>query len=123
MSGIPIRASKRALRKALNTFANISVVALLTLTVSTGCAATVPLRPETEKQADRVITEQVRDVLAADPTHYLRHVDVYVRDGVATLSGIVWEPQDIYRARELTARVPGVVRVLNQMELHSFSRE
>jgi osmotically-inducible protein OsmY len=118
MSRISIRASKRAVRKVLSTFATISVVALLTLTVSTGYAATLPLRPETERQADRVITEQVRDVLAADPIHYFRHVDVYVRDGVATLSGYVWEPQEIYRARELTARVPRVVRVLNQIELN-----
>ena len=117
MSRISIRASKRAVRKALNTFANISVVALLTLTVSTGYAASLPLRPETERQAARVTAEQVRDALATDPIHYFRHVDVSVRDGVATLSGYVWEPQDIYRARELTARVPGVVRVLNQIEL------
>lgn len=120
MSRISTRASKRAVRKALNTLANISVVALLTLTVNTGYAATSPLRPETDRQVDRVTTEQVCDALAADPFHYFRHVDVYVRDGVATLSGYVWEPEDIYRARELTARVPGVVRVLNQMELITF---
>jgi osmotically-inducible protein OsmY len=117
MSRISIRAGKRAVRKALNTFANISVVALLTLTVSTGYAASLQLRPETERQADRVITEQVRDALAADPFHYFRHVDVSVRDGVATLSGYVWEPQEIYRARELTSRVPRVVSVFNQIEL------
>ena len=117
MSRISIRASKRAVRKALNTLANISVVALLTLTVSTGYAATPPLRLETEGQADRVTTEQVCEALAADPIHYFRHVDVYVRDGVATLSGYVWEPQEIYRARELTSRVPRVVSVFNQLEL------
>jgi osmotically-inducible protein OsmY len=117
MSRISIGPSKKAVRRAMNTFANISVVGLLTLTVSTGYAATPPLRPETERQADRVITEQVCDALAADPIHYFRHVDAYVRDGVATLSGYVWEPQDLYRARELTARAPGVVRVINQMEL------
>ena len=110
-------ASKRAVGKAFNTFASISVVALLTLTVSTGYAATAPVLPETVIQADRVTTEQVYDALAADPINYFRHVDVSVRDGVATLSGYVWEPQEIYHARELTARVPGVVRVVNQMEL------
>jgi osmotically-inducible protein OsmY len=36
---------------------------------------------------------------------------------VVTLSGYVWEPQELYRARELIARVPGVARVVNQMEL------
>jgi osmotically-inducible protein OsmY len=117
MSRISIRDSKRAVRKALHTLATISVAALLTLTVSTVYATTLPLRPETERQADRVMTEQVSHVLAADTIHYFRHVDVSVRDGVATLSGYVWEPQEIYGARELTARVPRVVRVLNQIEL------
>jgi osmotically-inducible protein OsmY len=41
-------------------------------------------------------------------------------DGVATLSGFVWEPRDIYRARDLTARVPGVISVVNQMEINRF---
>jgi osmotically-inducible protein OsmY len=117
VSRISIRAGQRAVRKALHTFANISAVALLTLTVSTGYAATAPLRPETENQADRFTTEQVCDALAADATDYFGHVDVSVRDGVVTLSGYVWEPQELYRARELTARVPGVARVVNQMEL------
>jgi osmotically-inducible protein OsmY len=117
MSRISIGTSESSVRKILNTFANIGVVSLLILTVGTGYAATPPLRPETQRQADRVITEQVYDALAADPIYYFRHVDVYVRDGVVTLSGYVWERQDIYRARELTARVPEVVGVLDQMEL------
>ena len=123
MSRISTHAGNRAGRKAPNTLAHISVVALLALTVSTGYAFASPSGPETDRQADRVITQQVCDALAADPIHYFRHVDVYVRDGVATLSGFVWEPQDIYRARELTARVPGVVRVVNQMELNRFGED
>ena len=117
MSRISICSSKRAVRKAFNAFASISVVALLTLTVSTGHTATSPVLPETVIQADRITTELVCDALAGDPIHYFRHVDVSVRDGVATLSGYVWEPQEIYHAREITARVRGVVRVNNQMEL------
>ena len=103
-----------------NTFVNIGIAALLTLTVSTGYAATSTSGLETDRPVDRVTAQQVCDALAADPFHYFRHVDVDVRDGVATLSGFVWEPQDIYRARELTARVPGVVRVVNQMEINRF---
>jgi osmotically-inducible protein OsmY len=103
-----------------NTFVNIGVAALLTLAVSTGYAATSASNLETDRQVDRVTSQQVCDALAADPIHYFRHVDVYVRDGVATLSGFVWEPQDIYRAGELTARVSGVVRVVNQIEINRF---
>ena len=100
----------------MSRLAKVSVAALLALTVSTGYAAISPLRAE----SDRVITQEICAALAADPIYYFRHVDVDVRDGVATLSGYVWEPQDLYRARELTARVPGVTRVVNQMEINRF---
>jgi osmotically-inducible protein OsmY len=50
--------------------------------------------------------------------HYeRRHVDVNVRDGVATLSGYIWDPQAIYHAQKIAARVPNVTRVVDQMEL------
>ena len=38
-------------------------------------------------------------------------------DGVATLSGFVWDPQDIYRASELAAHLPGVNDVIDEIEL------
>jgi osmotically-inducible protein OsmY len=112
---------KKVAGKITNTFATIGALALVT--ASTGVAATSPLRLHSEGRTDAVTAEQVYAVLNADPTYYFRHVDVYVRDGVATLSGYVWDPQDIYRARELTARVPGVVRVVDQMELGGRGRD
>ena len=42
---------------------------------------------------------------------------VRVQDGVATLSGFVWDPQDIYRASELAAHLPGVNDVIDEIEL------
>jgi osmotically-inducible protein OsmY len=42
---------------------------------------------------------------------------VRVQDGVATLSGFVWDPQDIYRASELAAHLPGVNGVIDELEL------
>jgi hypothetical protein len=45
MSRISIRADKKAVRKALGTFANIGAVALLTLTVNTGYATPSKGRP------------------------------------------------------------------------------
>ena len=103
-----------------STFANLGIAALLTLTVGAGYAATSTSDPETDGPVDRVTTQRVCAALAADPFHYFRHVDVYVRDGMATLNGFVWDPQDIYRARELAARVPGVARVVNQLEINRF---
>jgi hypothetical protein len=103
-------------RISIRSGVSVSVVALMILTVSTGYATT-PASREMQLPENRVITERVRSALTADPVYYFEHVDVYVRDGVVTLSGYVWEPRDFYRALELTARVPGVVRVRDQMEL------
>jgi len=66
------------------------------LTASTGLAATSPVHADWERQTDAVAAEQVYAVLNADPIYYFRHVDVNVRDGVATLSGYVWETQAIH---------------------------
>ena len=68
-------------------------------------------------RADEVTAEQVHDALDADPIYYFRHVDVHARSGVVTLSGYVWDTHAIYRAQKIAARVPGVTRVIDQMEL------
>jgi osmotically-inducible protein OsmY len=115
MTSIPT--PRKVAGKVTNTFATIGALALLTLTASTGLAASSPVRPHSESRTDAVTAEQVYAVLNADPIYYFRHVDVSVRDGVATLSGYVWEPQAIYHAQEIAARVPGVTRVVDQMEL------
>jgi osmotically-inducible protein OsmY len=115
MTRIPT--ARKATGKVANNFAIIGALALLTLTVSTGHAATSPVRPQVETRADQVTAGPVYDALNADPIYFFRHVDVRVRKGVATLSGYVWDVQTIYRAREIAARVPGVTRVVDRMEL------
>jgi osmotically-inducible protein OsmY len=107
MTNIP--APKKVGGKVTNTFAVIGA-ALLTLTAST-------VHAYSDRQTDAVTAEQVYAVLNADQIYYFRHVDVNVRNGVATLSRYVWEPQAIYRAQKIAARVPGVTRVVDQMEL------
>ena len=113
MTSIPT--PRKVAGKVANTFATIGALALVT--ASTGLAATSPAHAYSERRTDAVTAEQVYAVLNADPIYYFRHVDVNVRDGVATLSGYVWEPQAIYRSQEIAARVPGVTRVIDQMEL------
>ena len=94
-----------------------------------GCA-TAPPKSRALTATDEALAQRVYSTLDADPTYYFRHVNVQVSDGVALLSGYVWSPQAIFRARALAGNVPGVVRVVNQMELerngtnggHSASR-
>ena len=112
---IRIPTPSRTARGIVKNIATIAALALMT--VSTGCAATPPVHPYPERRTAGVTAEQVYDALNADPIYYFRHVGVHVQDGVVTLSGYVWEPRDIYRAQEVAARVPGVTRVVDQMEI------
>ena len=108
---------KKVAGKVTNTFATIGALALLTLTASTGLAATSPVRPHSESRTDAVTAEQLYAVLNADPIYYFRHVDVDVENGVVTLSGYVWDTPALYHAQRIAAHVPGVTRVVDQMEL------
>jgi BON domain len=99
-----------------------SVLTLVMLTVSPGWASMPMVLVEADNPADRALAEQVYEMLAADPVDYLRHVNVRVRDGVVTLSGIVWDPWEIYRAQTIAARVHGVRRVVDQLELEQENR-
>jgi osmotically-inducible protein OsmY len=95
--------------------ATISALSVLTLSLSTAQAATAAVSPSV--QDDGVIQERIYDALDTDPMYFFRHVDVQVQHGVVTLSGYVWSVHSIYRAEKIAAGVPGVTRVVDQMEL------
>ncbi len=62
--------------------------------------------------ADRTVTQHVYLALNSDPYYYFQHVNVRVDDGVAILTGYVWTPDALYRARQIVRGVPGVTRVV-----------
>jgi osmotically-inducible protein OsmY len=64
-----------------------------------------------------VLKEQVETVLHDDPYFYDEHVTVTLRNGVATLQGIVFDDWDLRNAIRLARRVPGVKRVINDLEI------
>lgn len=54
------------------------------------------------------------------PLYYFRHISVRADDGVVALTGYVWSPDALYRARQVARDVPGVRRVVTtnlEMEL------
>jgi len=112
-----IHAVKKVGGRVPNSFATIGALAVLTLTFGTGHAATPSVGEAGKARTGGVTAEQVYDGLNADPTYFFRHVDVQVQHGVVTLSGYVWSAPAIYRAEKIAARVPGVTRVVDQMEL------
>lgn len=86
------------------------------VTLITACAVSPPKSPE-QTQADDLIAEQISSALNADPTYFFRHVDVRVDGGVAHLSGYIWSTEELCRAKQIAARVPGVKRIVNELEL------
>lgn len=102
------------IRKIFNAFAVIGV--LFVLTVGAVRAADVAVS-SAAPPSDAVTAQQVYDALNKDPVHYFRHVHVHARNGVVTLRGYVWSTEALYRAEKIASGVPGVTRVVNQMEL------
>jgi hypothetical protein len=77
-------------------------------------AAMAQRRPAGTEADGRAATEIERR-LVVDPGVNAQHVTIYVRDGVATLTGRVPGEQAKSRAAGLAEGVPGVTRVQNRI--------
>ncbi len=79
--------------------------------------ATGPLKTPAEQQADRATVSKVEQALSADSTLYARHIIVKADNGVVRLSGFVWDQPDLVEAERIAKSIPGVIRVVNALEL------
>lgn len=87
------------------------------LTLLGACATGAPRLAPTGG-SDQALANRIYTALNADPWYYYRHVDVWVADGVADLSGYVWSADAVYQARRIAADTPGVRRVVtSRLEL------
>jgi osmotically-inducible protein OsmY len=71
--------------------------------------------------AQRLVDEQLRAeverALRNNPTLMSDHLDVSIKNGVVTLAGLVFDDWDMRIARRAANRIPGVKRVINDMEI------
>jgi osmotically-inducible protein OsmY len=74
-------------------------------------------KTDAQRQADRETAARVQAALDADKLLYAKHISVRVDNGVARLSGYVWDPPDIGEARSVAEMVDGVSAVVNDLEL------
>ncbi|MGN6453908.1 MAG: BON domain-containing protein [Steroidobacteraceae bacterium] len=88
--------------------------------VLSGVAACASGSPKTDAQvhADQVMAERVEAALMADRSLFAKHISVQADSGVVHLSGYVWESTDFEEATYIASSVPGVVRVVNDLELN-----
>ena len=70
-----------------------------------------------ESQADKTLAQRVYSKLTADPKHYYKHVTVSSANGVVTLGGTVDSTEALNKAKQITAHVNGVTKVVDQMKL------
>jgi len=93
------------------------LAAIFTLAfIASGCATQIVRTPE-QRASDAALAMQVERALAQDPNIYARHIDVDADGGIVRLSGFVWAADDYYEAQRIAANVPGVVRVVDQLEM------
>jgi len=97
------------------------------------CATTPPPSPQQtafdqaataeRRAAEDAVANYIYLQLNSDPIYYYRHVDVHVDNGVAILSGYVWDTQALYQARKIAGQVPGITRVVStNLELERNGR-
>ena len=101
------RVKSRALR------AGIALAVMCTI----AACQTGPRRTPEQKQADRETEARVQAALDSDKALYAKHITVSVRNGVVRLDGYVWDPPDLDEAVLTAQLVPGVSKVVSDLEL------
>jgi osmotically-inducible protein OsmY len=95
-------------------YAGIAVAVLCSVA---GCASGPP-ETEAQAQANKVMSERVEAALNADKSLFAKHITAHADNGVVRLTGYVWEPTDFDEAVFVAQGVPGVTRVVNDLELN-----
>ena len=92
-------------------------VAVAVLCGVAACASGPP-RTAAQRQTDREIAERVEAALDADKGLFSKHITADANNGVVRLTGYVWESSDFEEANFIASGVPGVTRVVNDLELN-----
>jgi osmotically-inducible protein OsmY len=99
-----------------------TIVAVAMLCSVMACASGPP-KTDAQRHADKVTAERVEAALGADKTLYAKHITVHADNGVVYLTGLVWDQPDYEQARFDAENVPGVTKVVNDLELQRNGNE
>ncbi len=92
-------------------------IAVAVLCGMAACASG-PTKSDAQEQADKVMAERVEAALSSDKALFAKHITAHADNGVVRLTGYVWEAGDFEEATYIASNVPGVVRVVNDLELN-----
>ena len=93
------------------------VLAVAALCGVAACASGPP-KTDAQAQADKAMAERVEAALNADKSLFAKHITAHADNGVIRLTGYVWESGDFEEATYIASTVPGVVKVVNDLELN-----
>jgi osmotically-inducible protein OsmY len=114
--GTPVRPFYRRTRADLR-----AARAMTIMLFALSCASTPPESPE-QAEADAATAARVYAALEADRLHLYIGLQVRVRNGVAYISALTFDGTVRDAATEIAREVPGVTRVVNQIEVSAGSR-
>ena len=97
-----------------------ATAAMATMTLALGCASTPPESPE-QAQADAATAARVYAALEADRLHLYIGLEVQVRYGAAYINALTFDPSVRDEATEIARNVPGVTKVVNEIEVRAGS--
>jgi osmotically-inducible protein OsmY len=100
-------------------YAGVAVAVLCGL----AACASAPSKSDAQAQADKVMAERVEAALNADRSLFAKHITAHADNGVVRLTGYVWENDDFAEATYIASNVPGVTRVVNDLELNRNGNE
>jgi hypothetical protein len=111
--------SKKEATKVLRVIKRVPYagVAMAVLCGLTACSA-FPAKSDPQTQADKVMGERVEAALNADKALFSKHINARADNGVVYLTGYVWESGDFEEATYIASNVPGVTKVVNDLELN-----
>jgi hypothetical protein len=66
---------------------------------------------------DAEVKQRVETAMRSDRFFYDEHVTITIKNGVVTLHGIVFDDWDLRTARRIAKKIPGVKRVINDLEI------
>lgn len=73
-----------------------------------------------EHVPDLELAQRIETALHDDPYLDDGHITITVKNGVATLQGMVWDDWDLRRAIRLARRISGVTRIVDRIEIRDI---
>ena len=94
-----------------------SAVTCTSVAILVAACAADPPRTLEQQQSDMNAMKEFYTRLESERDDYYPHVAIRVENGVAHLSGYVWNEQALYRAKDVASGVPGITSVVDTLEL------